>query len=107
MIIKRVGFLQMTGWEKINFVVFFFGGVGFIPYAVCDFVGLVPEMKLRLISGEYLVVPHWVTGSVVLLFASISLFFAHIVRTRFVDRWEGRFNSLLREVEDDLGNLPH
>lgn len=103
---KRVKFLQMTIWEKIGYTFFLFNGVGLIIYAICDFLGMIPEMRIPAANGERLVISHWASASFTLLIAVVCFLFMHIVRVRFTDKWEERFKTLLREVEDDLGNLP-
>lgn len=105
MIIKKVGFLKMTTWNKINYTVFLVGGIGLIVCAVCEFTGFLSEVKLRRMDGQYFVIPSWVLGLFALGGAYIAFFMAHMVRTKFVERWEERFKVLLQEVEDDLRNL--
>lgn len=105
MTIKKVGFLKLTTWDKINYTVFFVGGIGLTIYAVCEFTGFLFEVKLRRMDGQYFVVPPWMLGMFALGGAYIAFFMAHMVRTKFVDRREERFKVLLQEVEDDLRNL--
>jgi hypothetical protein len=104
--IKRVKFLQMTVLEKLAYAFFLLNGIGLIVYAVRDFLGMIPEMVIPAANNERFVVSHWASASFTVLIAFICMLLAHITRTRFTDKWEERFKTLLREVEDDLGNLP-
>lgn len=105
-IIKRVKFLQMTMLEKIGYAFFLLNGVGLIIYATRDFLGMIPEMRIPVANGERFLISHWASASFTLLIAIVCFLLAHLVRVRFTDKWEERFKTLLREVEDDLGNLP-
>ncbi len=105
-IVKQVKFLQMTVLEKLDYTFFLLNGIGLIIYAVRDFLGMIPEIVIPMANSDRFVVSHWASALFTFLIAVVCFLLAHTVRMRFTDKWEERFKILLKEVEDDLGNLP-